>query len=306
MNQKVLVTLLAVLAAAALLYSAHSSKDEYLEWKQRFGYTWTEEEDSFRRLIFQRNLEAIQQHNRDQSQTYTMGVNQFTGLTDMEFVMTYLSPRNVPATEGLNLEAVPVNADVDWTTQGKVSPIKNQGSCGSCWAFSATGVLESWALFKGQKVSLSEQQLVDCSKSYGNDGCNGGFNYQGLAYVKDNGIASEGEYAYTAKTQACKAKGGSFKISNVITTTGCDALAKAIQLHPVGVSCDATNWSRYSSGIFNNCKTNLNHDILLVGMTSAYYKVKNSWGSSWGEQGFIRLAPGNTCGICIDKSPWVA
>jgi C1A family cysteine protease len=84
------------------------------------------------------------------------------------------------------------------------------------------------------------------------------------------------------------------------------ALAQAIQSHPVGVSCDATNWSRYSSGIFNNCKTNLNHDILLVGMTSAYYKVKNSWGSSWGEQGFIRLAPGNTCGICIDKSPWVA
>lgn len=204
MNQKVLVTLLAVLAAAALLYSTHTSKDEYLEWKQRFGYTWTEEEDSFRRLVYQRNLETIQQHNEDHSQSYTMGVNQFTGLTDMEFVMTYLSPRNVPSTEGLNLEVAPVNDDVDWATKGMVSPIKNQGSCGSCWAFSATGVLESWALFKGQKVSLSEQQLVDCSSSYGNEGCNGGFNYQGLAYVKDKGIASESEYAYTAKTQKCK------------------------------------------------------------------------------------------------------
>lgn len=306
MNQKVLVSVLAILAAAALLYSSSSSHDEYLEWKKRFGYTWNEEEDAFRRLIYQRNLEIIQQHNKDSSQTYQMGVNQFTALTDMEFIMTYLTPRDTPSTEGLNLDAVPINADIDWTTKGMVSPVKNQGSCGSCWAFSAVGVLESWALFKGQRVNLSEQQLVDCSKKYGNDGCNGGFNYQGLAYVKDNGIASESEYPYVAKTQACKTQGGSFKISSVSTVKGCDSLASAIQSHPLGVSCDATNWSKYSSGIFNNCKANLNHDIMLVGMTSTYYKIKNSWGSSWGEQGFIRLAPGNTCGICVDKSPWVA
>lgn len=158
---------------------------------------------------------------------------------------------------------------------------------------------------KGQKVSLSEQQLVDCSKKYGNEGCNGGFNYQGLAYVKDKGIASESEYPYTARTQACKIDGGSFKISKVNTVTGCTNIATAIQSRPIGVSADATNWSRYSSGIFNNCKTSLNHDILLVGLTSTYYKIKNSWGNSWGENGFIRLAPGNTCGVCIDKSPWV-
>jgi C1A family cysteine protease len=87
-----------------------------------------------------------------------------------------------------------------------VSPIKNQGSCGSCWAFSATGILESWLLLKGQTVSLSEQQLVDCSrgKPYHNEGCNGGFNYQGLAYVKDKGITTTSAYPYTAKDGACK------------------------------------------------------------------------------------------------------
>lgn len=234
-----------------------------------------------------------------------MGVNQFTGLTDQEFVMIYLSPRNSPVPLEENLVMPPINADIDWTTKGAVSPIKNQGSCGSCWAFSATGVLESWALMKGQTVSLSEQQLVDCSKKYGNEGCNGGFNYQGLAYVRDKGIASEKEYPYTAKTQSCKVDGGSFKIAKVNTVTGCSNIVNAIQIRPIGVSADATNWSRYSSGIFNNCKTSLNHDILLVGLTSTYYKIKNSWGSSWGENGFIRLATGNTCGVCIDKSPWV-
>lgn len=199
----------------------------------------------------------------------------------------------------------PINADIDWTTKGMVSPIKNQGSCGSCWAFSATGIMESWALSKGQKANLSEQQLVDCSKKYGNDGCNGGFNYQGLNYVKDKGIASESEYPYTAKTGTCKVDGGSFKIGKVNKIKGCNQIQDSIQSRPTGVSADATNWSRYSSGIFNNCGRNLNHDILLVGLTSTYYKIKNSWGPSWGEQGYIRLAPGNTCGVCDDWSPWV-
>ena len=146
---------------------------------------------------------------------------------------------------------------------------------------------------------------MDCSGKYGNEGCNGGFNYQGLNYVKANGITTESAYPYTAKTQTCKTTGGSFKISGVTTIKGCTNLQTAIQSHPVGVSADATNWSRYSSGIFSNCGRNLNHDILLVGYTSTYWKIKNSWGTSWGEQGFIRLAPGNTCGVCDDLSPWV-
>lgn len=197
-----------------------------------------------------------------------------------------------------------LGADIDWTQKKLVSPVKNQGNCGSCWAFSAVATLESFALMNGKTAILSEQQLVDCSKKYGNEGCNGGFNYQGLAYVKDHGIATGAEYPYTAKTQACKVDGGAFKISSVSVAKGCPAVLSALASRPLGVSVDATNWSHYVSGIFNNCKTNLNHDVFLVGATDAYWKIKNSWGTTWGESGFIRLAPGNTCGICLDKSPW--
>jgi cathepsin L len=120
-----------------------------------------------------------------------------------------------------------------------VSPVKNQGQCGSCWAFSAVGVLESFSLMKSQSVNLSEQQLVDCSKKYGNQGCNGGYNFQGLAYVKDNGITDTKAYPYTAKTQTCHTEGGAFKITSVFTVKGCNALANSVMARPTGVSVDA-------------------------------------------------------------------
>lgn len=304
MDSKLVLVLVALLSATALYISASGEQDTYLQWKKQFNFEATAEEDGFRRLIFLRNLEIIEKHNADHTQTYKMGLNQFSALTDAEFYATYLTPRlSAPLTT--EEEIVTPNADIDWTTKGMVSPVKNQGSCGSCWAFSAVGVLESWALSKGQTVNLSEQQLVDCSKSYGNEGCNGGFNYKGLAYVKDNGITTTAAYPYTAKTGTCKVQGGSFKITSVPTAKGCTNVASAIQLRPIGVSADATNWSKYASGVFSNCGRNLNHDILLVGLTSTNYKIKNSWGSTWGEQGFIRLALGNTCGICDDLSPWV-
>ena len=247
----------------------------------------------------------IAKHNADDSHSYKMGVNQFTALTDAEFEAIYLTPKKTSREHYEDLALNVVVGDVDWVSQGKVSPIKNQGSCGSCWAFSAVAVLESSALFKSQVVDLSEQQLVDCSHSYGNDGCNGGINEKALLYVKDHGITTTSAYPYTAKTSTCRTQGGSFKINEVTLSKGCASIQTAIQSHPVGVSADATNWSRYASGIFSNCGRKINHDIVLVGYTSSYYTIKNSWGNSWGEKGFIRLAPGNTCGICDDPAPWV-
>ena len=306
MNKKVLVGIAIVLAIFVLVPTSETQQDDYLVWKQKFGQSFTHEEDSFRRLIFLKNLDIIEKHNKDSTQTYKMGINQFSALTDEEFQKTFLNPRPNPnLILNEDVDIVPINADIDWTAKGMVSPVKNQGSCGSCWAFSAVGIMESWSLMKGKSVNLSEQQLVDCSKKYGNQGCNGGFNYQGLAYVKDHGIIATSSYPYVAKTQTCKTDGGDFKISSIPSTKGCSGLATAIQARPVGVSADAQNWSRYSSGIFSNCGRSLDHDILLVGMTSTYYKIKNSWSSSWGEKGFIRLAPG-ACGVCDDKSPWVA
>lgn len=128
---------------------------------------------------------------------------------------------------------MPVIGDVDWTTQGKVSPVKDQGQCGSCWAFSATGALESFALFNNNRIILSDQQLVDCTRSYGNYGCSGGWPYKALNYVKDKGINIETAYSYVAKDQTCKIQRGTFKISGYIKYSGCKGSASGILNHPI-------------------------------------------------------------------------
>ena len=189
--------------------------------------------------------------------------------------------------------------DVDWCSQGKCSRVKNQGQCGSCWAFSATGAMQSWALFKGQSVDLSQQQLVDCSKPQGNEGCNGGWPYLAFKYVIKNGITSSSSYKYIAKDQACKTQGGSFKISNYTIYRQCTGISSQIINSPLSVSVDASNWHTYKTGVLKDCRTSVNHAVLLVGITGGNWKIKNSWGTSWGENGFIRLeGTGNTCGIC--------
>jgi len=305
-KQTLLYVVLAAAVVGSLYYATQEHKDQFGDWKRKFGVEFTESENLYRSLIFYKNLNIIESHNSNKDRTYDMGINQFSALTDEEFVNLHLSPKPYnPEWENVDTTFNAVGNEIDWVAKGWVSPVKNQGQCGSCWAFSAVAVLESFGLSKGQTVYLSEQQLVDCSRKYGNQGCNGGFNYQGLAYVKDNGITTEAAYAYTAKTGTCKTDGGSFKIASVQTAKGCPGIQTAIATRPIGVSADATNWSKYSSGIFSGCGTNLNHDIFLVGMSDTYWKIKNSWGTSWGEKGFIRLAPGNTCGVCIDKSPWV-
>lgn len=306
-KETLIIALLATAVIGGIYFATQENNSEFEQWKLKFGAKFSESENAYRKLIFKRNVDIINKHNQNKARTYDMGINQFTALTDEEFVSTYLTPKPYnPEWENVDTTIKPLQASVDWTTQGAVSPVKNQGSCGSCWAFSAVAVLESAALMRKQTVYLSEQQLVDCSGKYGNAGCNGGYNYQGLAYVKDHGITTSSLYPYTAKTQKCATDGGSFRITSVSTAKGCPGITDAIQGRPIGVSADATNWSRYSSGIFSGCGTNLNHDITLVGVSDTYWKIKNSWGTSWGESGFIRLAPGNTCGVCIDKSPWVA
>lgn len=128
--------------------------------------------------------------------------------------------------------------------------------------------------------------------------CNGGLMDNAFKYVKDHGILLEEQYPYKGVKQTCSKNAGDFKISGYTDVTNCNTLATAITGRPVSVAVDATNWSAYKSGVFNNCATKLNHGVLLVGVTDQYWRVKNSWAASWGESGFIRLARGNTCGIC--------
>jgi C1A family cysteine protease len=302
MAGKELAVVLAVLAMAAVLFNQHAApaQNEFQLWKQRFGMKFESMfEEAYRERVFFQNLADIKAHNSNQYRTYDMGVNQFTGMTQEEFEQNYLG--TVVPTERIVADSID-NAqvgDVDWTTQGAVTGVKNQGQCGSCWAFSTTGSLEGLSkIGYGNLENFSEQQLVDCSGKYGNMACNGGLMDNAFKYVKDHGIVHEDEYPYKAVKQTCSKDSGAFKISGFTDIKNCNDLATALQGRPVSVAVDATKWPKYSSGVFSDCSTRLNHGVLLVGVTDQYWRVKNSWATSWGEQGFIKLARGNTCGIC--------
>jgi C1A family cysteine protease len=302
MNGKQLAVLLAVIGAAAVLLNVQNASpvSEFEAWKSKHAVKYASEfENAYRERIFLENFAKINAHNSNEYNTYEMGLNQFSALTTEEFVQQYLG--TIVAESSNDIESVDdvQVGDVDWTTQGATTPVKNQGSCGSCWAFSATGALEGLSYLTNKVLeSFSEQQLVDCSGSYGNQACNGGLMDNAFKYVKDHGILHEDQYVYKGVKQTCSQNAGPFKISGFTDIKNCNDLATGLSGRPIAVAVDATNWSPYKSGVFNNCKTALNHGVLLVGATDQYWKVKNSWGATWGEAGFVRLTRGNTCGIC--------
>ena len=302
MTGKQLAVIIAFIGAAAILLSNQevSKTSEFDAWKAKHGIVFSNQfENAYRERVFLENLAKINAHNSNKMRTHTEGLNQFSALTQEEFAQTYLT-LEVPK-EYQNIEAHEEHyqvGDCDWVAKGYVTGVKNQGQCGSCWAFSTTGGLEGLSKAKGQLESFSESQLVDCSSSYGNHGCNGGLMTNAFKFVKDKGIVHEDEYPYVARQNTCKQATGPFKISGFTEVRDCASLGNAIQSRVVSVAVDASNWSRYSSGVFSNCGTGLNHGVTLVGVNDGNWWVKNSWGASWGEKGFIRVKSGNTCGIC--------
>jgi len=333
---------LALLAVSALAFTEQEYQDNFVGWMKKFDKSYDAKEFFYRYGVFKGTMDWISTNTLNKNVTWAT-MNQFADLSSEEFGRIYASgyiPAGNPpiphdpswvATTGL----------LDWTVAGSayagspvaVTPVKNQQQCGSCWAFSTTGSVEGWvaAIKKAGLISLSEQQLVSCSTSYGNLGCNGGMYTNAGNYIAAHGDTTEAAYPYTSgggttgpclcgTTDACTPSTDTTQL-NAITmaapTTGANFIASHIVQQPVSVAVQANQavFQNYGPGQYPNnimcaaaCGTSLDHAILVVGYDTvggqAYWKVKNSWGTTWGEAGYIYMCQSSGNGECgINMEP---
>ncbi|CAK70375.1 unnamed protein product (macronuclear) [Paramecium tetraurelia] len=318
--------LLALLTVTLLTSAAYfmNGKDESLtlegqfsSWKQLHGKRYSDFEEVHRFSVFAQNLAVVMEHNSKfelGQETFTLGMNQYADLTPEEFQASFLTlktkvqdRKNVKSYSGLSFPDT-----VDWKDG---LTVKNQGSCGSCWAFAAAAAIEAgFQHHKKNKVNISEQEFVDCTTEklgYESQGCNGGWMDDAFDYTVNYGVTTEEEYPYKGVDQPCPS---GFKKKHFISSfvdvepLSSDALHEAIAKTPVAVAikADGILFQLYSGGVYSRSCTaktidDLNHGVLAVGYAKDSYTIKNSWGASWGEKGYMRLglvaAKEGQCGI---------
>ena len=328
-----LLNLATALIAPLLVLSGPDVPPSFDSFIERYSKEYHTIQEYFRRKdIYQWNVAEVERHNSAYSEgdvSYWLEMNAYGDFTDGEYYHGFrplLKAEGPPRGEEDGIHQPPeaeLPSSFDWSISDAVTPIKNQGNCGSCWAFSTTGALEGLNyVVNKDSTPLSEQQLVDCSKL--NSGCGGGYMPLAFQYAATTGICSEKDYPYVSgdgSSEKC------ISCDPVFTPGGCKrvqpsnetALQHAVYRQPVSIALEASSvpFRFYSGGVLDDarCGKSLNHGVLLVGWGELdgkeYWKVKNSWGEDWGDDGYILLArgirdPDGECGLALDASfPYV-
>ena len=331
MQKLLLVTIVSALMVGTAIYNMQPKKQvavvpdhimaAWNQWKSthKSGDLYgSKAEESYRLLIFADNYNKVNVSNSNPKHTFKLELNKFADMSTEEFAKTYLGAKieDIDIPENLQGELVDerngnlTEATVDWVAAGRVTRIKDQGQCGSCWAFGTTGALEGLAAKNtGSLQEFSEQQLVDCWPGtfllpcYG---CGGGNSKNSLGYVSSHGIMAESDYPYTAVNGKCvyDSKKTVFQNKSYSSVTRlCNScLRKAVDDQPVVVAIYAEPIQSYKSGVFNgSCNFTTDHAVLVVGYGTdngqMYWKIKNSWGSDYGEDGYFRILRQDSIGL---------